>query len=348
MKFFMKTVALFIPNREKRRAFREKFKKRYGDTNYRLDEIDRQLKWMREFMCAFTDITTASPARGNVQMQQAAATRILYLFDIICQEHGLKYWLGAGNLLGLVRHNGMPVPWDDDVDVYMPRLDYEKAMKIFTKIFMDSGLRIFFRGWSLKFVCYKDFPVSFDIFPIDQYSKNLATDVEKQSLLSELNALGSHHPRAKYLEKSGKGHEGDWFKWAWHGKEEPTPPELLDFYDAEKVRFETEIMRGRKPAPDGTLMKGFERSGWGEKGGLFWDYNVVFPVKRAVYNGVTINVPNDTDLYLRSQYGDYWAFPNVFSYSHMASYAKLSPVAIASANEWMQMDMNKFYQGLKK
>ena len=48
----------------------------------------------------------------------------LEVFDRVCREHGLHYYLVAGTMLGAVRHKGF-IPWDDDIDVGMPRPDYE-------------------------------------------------------------------------------------------------------------------------------------------------------------------------------------------------------------------------------
>ena len=51
----------------------------------------------------------------------------LMAFDKVCQEHGLRYYLWAGTMLGAVRHKGF-IPWDDDIDVCMPRPDYERLL----------------------------------------------------------------------------------------------------------------------------------------------------------------------------------------------------------------------------
>ena len=54
---------------------------------------------------------------------------LLLQLDRVCKKYGFQYYLMFGSLLGAIRHNGY-IPWDDDLDVGMPRKDYEELLKV--------------------------------------------------------------------------------------------------------------------------------------------------------------------------------------------------------------------------
>ncbi len=72
---------------------------------------------------------------------------ILINYAKICEEHHLSYFLFGGTCLGAVRHKGF-IPWDDDIDVSMPRDDFEEFIKI-AKSELPGHLRIL-DGYSSK------------------------------------------------------------------------------------------------------------------------------------------------------------------------------------------------------
>lgn len=66
---------------------------------------------------------------------------ILKYFAEICVDNGLTYWAGAGTCLGAIRHKGF-IPWDDDLDVYMPRDDYEKLWANWDRFSTNSKYKL--------------------------------------------------------------------------------------------------------------------------------------------------------------------------------------------------------------
>ena len=65
----------------------------------------------------------------SLRQMQLVELRLLRIFDSLCREHNLTYFIVAGTLLGAVRHSGF-IPWDDDIDVAMPLDDALKFEEI--------------------------------------------------------------------------------------------------------------------------------------------------------------------------------------------------------------------------
>lgn len=112
---------------------------------------------------------------------------VLSEFHNFCEIHGLQYYLIGGGLIGALRHKGF-IPWDDDVDVAMPRKDYEKFLALKDELPADYKLSIPFKGdgytntkprmYSTDYKIQEQFIKRFtigpwiDVFPLDNTFDN--------------------------------------------------------------------------------------------------------------------------------------------------------------------------------
>lgn len=126
---------------------------------------------------------------------QIISLKMLAFFDEFCKKNDLVYFLCGGCCIGAVRHNGF-VPWDDDVDVFMPRDDYNKLKKLWhdTDQYEIQITSPEFRGHSPA-ICIcdkkttfvksfrKDMDVSqgvaLDVFPIDGCPNGIKRKMQK-------------------------------------------------------------------------------------------------------------------------------------------------------------------------
>lgn len=77
----------------------------------------------------------------SIKEIQLIEKKILEKVINYCNKHSVRYSIIAGTLLGAVRHSGF-IPWDDDIDIAMPRPDYDRFLDLVKKNPIDSEIKI--------------------------------------------------------------------------------------------------------------------------------------------------------------------------------------------------------------
>ena len=145
---------------------------------------------------------------------QCVGLQIMKEIDSWCLEHKINYTLCGGSLIGAIRHKGF-IPWDDDVDIAMPRPEYEKFVKNFSHRDMICIAPELGNSWiPFARVCdikntwaepyapwctVKDYGVGIDIFPWDgepdderEFVEHMQRVINKIDILYQIR--GAHLP----------------------------------------------------------------------------------------------------------------------------------------------------------
>ena len=68
-------------------------------------------------------------SEDSLKRLQTIDLEIVAVIDRICRENGIDYFIDGGTLLGAIRHGGF-IPWDDDIDIGMPKDDFDRFCEI--------------------------------------------------------------------------------------------------------------------------------------------------------------------------------------------------------------------------
>lgn len=146
--------------------------------------------------------------RINIEELRNIQISLLSFVDKVCKENNLNYSLCGGSLLGAIRHKGY-IPWDDDIDIFLPRPDYEKLINLLNvdnkqyKILNCFLQKDYFLPFSKLIDAnttlqesyerkFKNYGIFIDIFPIDGLPNDLTKrDAywNKIKILKRLNTM---------------------------------------------------------------------------------------------------------------------------------------------------------------
>ncbi len=147
---------------------------------------------------------------------QQIELNILKIIDKICQDNKLTYYLAGGTLLGAVRHQGF-IPWDDDIDIAMPRSDYDIFIDIMSKQKEFPYLKILWIGMCDE-KYYLPFAKVVDIRTQLIYDGTQSETCHKMFVdIFPIDASGNDEKRAKRLLKKCGG-IGNWIGIAFYNR----------------------------------------------------------------------------------------------------------------------------------
>lgn len=238
------------------------------------DEIQNSIDTIHFFLNQVADISSLPKATGILRQVQLADVELLRIVTDILTKSGLSYWLDYGTLLGAVRHKGF-IPWDDDLDIAMPREDYDKAMEILPNELgkIDINYSIECReAYGRLFVTIYAAGLVLDIVPYDNVSKNSFTTTEE---------LQAKIAKCRYYYRKHRNKSQDIY------------------------RQNREKMIGQY-VNDNPMW--FQCPEWGQNDRLY-DDSVIFPLRLIRFEDYEFFAPNDYHKYLSIWYGDYMAFP---------------------------------------
>lgn len=247
--------------------------------------ISKERKKIANYYQKFTNASEIPKATGNLRLIQEAYCGFLKQFDEICEKNNLRYWIDYGTLIGAIRHKGF-IPWDDDVDVSMPREDYEKLIKIFQNGNADCPkLELIFEN-NKKNKCFaklkdeKSQNLCMDIFPYDFYHSNLNS--KEECLLSQkIESIRKRKKKFNNIDEIRNNIK-----------------ELTKNFILENKEINCE-----KPA----IFMGIDFP-HSHKNKVF-SFDEIFPLKKIQFENIELFAPNNIENVLTKEFGDYMKIP---------------------------------------
>ena len=246
-----------------------------------------------------------NPNGSLLRSHQLRMLEILKYVDGICRENNINYWLSSGTCLGAVRHGGF-IPWDDDVDIEMPREDYLKLEKI-----MENETQYDFQTWRT------------DPYYMAPYAKLR----DKKSKIKEHGQDENYKYRGVYIDifplervplLIGKIYGGVMFRLLMVGSSKSRLKKI--FFRILKNIFYLSIFILRplfKLFSNPNILRYTYGSGFANKARI---KDQLMPLKEIMFEGHMFRVPYNTDLYLTNLYGNYRELPDLSAIDkHMTS-----------------------------
>lgn len=249
----------------------------------------------------------------TLEENRGVQLEILRFVDRYCNEAGLRYYLGDGTLLGAIRHRGF-IPWDDDIDLRMPRPDYMRLLRGFNDYAKDSPYRLIdpkearAKYFFLKIIDKRTVKieqamdnangllgVDIDVFPLDGCPE------EEEAFQAWATELQGYHKAYMYKKKT-------WIrKIAGRTRDivrKRTRAKLLPGMSCAAIMDKVYEMTARYPFDESKYICGVVIIDRFRMPRECFAGHVMVP-----FEGEEFRAPVGWDAYLKAQYGDYMRLP---------------------------------------
>lgn len=229
----------------------------------------------------------------SLKEMQNVEKEILFHVDDFCTKHRLRYWVCGGTLLGTLRHQGF-IPWDDDVDIFLPWQDYLKFIDLFeeTERFSMLGMGTseindfpdpFAKVVDKRTLILEDIgtvkkvnPVAIDVFPLVGMP---ADDNERHLFFTQYQELNRSIWQDFYATNGDIRVFSKWYK---------KQREFLERYDFDSAQY-----------------VGVLGTAYGERDCTVRD--MYYSTVRMPFEDIEVNVPVEYEEYLENHYGKDWS-----------------------------------------
>jgi lipopolysaccharide cholinephosphotransferase len=242
----------------------------------------------------------------------------------LCDKYGLVYMMSGGTCLGTIRHQGF-IPWDDDLDIMLPRKYYDALINLLEK--GELGEKYEFTYPNSNTDANTVFLKIFRKHTKDVELFNINTPFPK-GIYIDVFALDAV-PKYKWMRQI-KGFIANAIQFIAMARlyvQYPSDPlkEYMYMDESLKKRYKLKMLLGKLASFashakwiywfDKFVASDRDNRQWGIPtgrkyyNGEIFDKSVFVPVKKAMFEGLEVNVPNDTQIYLTNLYKNYMQLP---------------------------------------